>query len=145
METKITNEEAVIQHAAFMFAKTAETLLRCTLRFKGYKNLIQLPDKERKMYTELFDATKRLHRTFEALNDEMTMRFFQYDKFKTDDALGVESMDYIRLYLHFRNLFNTRQELLDFEQQLLNVEDERGADYLKREFIQSFKIYEPTE
>lgn len=142
MESKITNEEAVIQHAAFMFAKTAETLLRCALRSKGYQNLTQLPDKERNMYTELFDATKRLHRTFEALNEEMTTRFFTYDKFKTEDALSAESMDYIRLYLHLRNLFSTRQEMLDFEQQLLNIEDERGADYLNREFIQTFKLYE---
>ena len=135
-EIEITNEQAVVQHAAFMFAKAAETLLRHVLRGRGYVSLNQLPDKERKMYGELFAVNKKMHAAIEALNDEMTLRFFQHDKFTT-----AEAMDLIRLYFHMRNTLDTREQWLEFEQNLLNIQAERGEElYLNPDWIKEFTL-----
>lgn len=140
-EIEITNEQAVVQHAAFMFAKAAETLLRHVLRGRGYVSLHQLPDKERKMYGELFAVNKKMHAAIESLNDEMTMQFFQHDKFTTEDALSAESMDLIRLYFHMRNTLDTREQWLEFEQNLLNIQAERGEElYLNKDWIKEFTL-----
>ena len=140
-EIEITNEQAVMQHAAFMFAKASETLLRHVLRGRGYVSLHQRPDKERKMSGDLFTANKKMHTAIEALNEEMTLRFFQHDKFTTEDALSVESMDLIRLYFHMRNTLDTREQWLEFEQNLLNIQAERGEElYLNPDWIKEFTL-----
>ena len=82
-----------------------------------------------------------MHAAIEALNDEMTLRFFQHDKFTTEDALSAEAMDLIRLYFHMRNTLDTREQWLEFEQNLLNIQAERGEElYLNTDWIKEFTL-----
>ena len=50
-------------------------------------------------------------------------------------------MDLIRLYFHMRNTLDTREQWLEFEQNLLNIQAERGEElYLNPDWIKEFTL-----
>lgn len=137
MTTK--KEQMAIEHMVFVFSEATEMLLRKMLKMRGVK-VTQLSHEKQMYLTQMLDYAKKAEKAFEQFNTIMACEGVGIGQPLICDTLRREACDLIRQQLHFRNTFEVRSQVTDFEKHLEEIDAQHDDNTISQEFIQSFQI-----